>query len=72
MAVASTQYENKKKDDPGYGRTTGGRKGPGNKQPRKYDFEDQEMGGIYDKLLRKGEEGDAYVELLKEFKDIFA
>ncbi|XXG88449.1 hypothetical protein AAC387_Pa12g0657 [Persea americana] len=54
LTVASTQYEKKKKDNPEYGKTTGGRKDPGNRQPQKYNFKDQEMDGIYDKLLRKG------------------
>ena len=54
LAVASTQYEKRKKDNPEYGRATGGRKGPGIRQPRKYDFEDQEIEGIYEELLKKG------------------
>ena len=53
FAIASTHYEKKKKDDPEYERTAGGRKDAGSRQPRKYDFEDQEMDGIYDELLRK-------------------
>lgn len=54
LKVASTQYEKRKKDSPEYERTTGGRKGPGTRQPRKYDFKDQEMEGIYEELLKKG------------------
>lgn len=54
LAVASTQYEKRKKDNPELRRMTSGKKGPGTRQSRRYDFEDQEMEGIYEELLKMG------------------
>ena len=46
LVAASMQYGKGKKNSPEYGRATGRRKGLGTRQPRKYDFKDQEMEGI--------------------------